>query len=740
MPLNLDNITQLQPIKTGSFDGTSGTAVLDLPTSPGTAVMVAVGLSGDDVTAFSATVTGLTAFTQGVGANRVKTYLFYKPSGAGGETSFTINVTPSGSLVTWAAWEMDGLDLSTDVSELGAPVAGMHMWATAPLNPDAATVSTLTLPASEFLGDSGAVSTSSYETAGFMLFAGTSPDTNVPVFSGYTDGFEELVQVSGANATRAIALAVAIKFSTGLYEPNCTVSVSPNAYCKGTGVYFSAAGAKYASNFAAISGAEQGSAVTLTNAPPTPTWGTKLRPFDVVLGAPAINSTTPRSGTYCWELSSSAATEALAWNDAASGGRLDNTLPGGAPHLVSRFHVYFPTSLPSTDVELASADAGGTTVFVRYRTASQKIGVQIGTDAEQLSDAVVAADKWIGIDIGYYSGLTTHTCDWQVDYDSLDAVDAVPQIQATGAGSVGNTTIFRFGWHVARTATVRFDDISVARRRYAYPIGDQRILPIKVNNSDDLPTVSGTAGNFRVFTADGGTLTAFSGAGAAAALDDIPAVIGASADGVCQTANDTGSYINIPFETFQGAPDYVLSCLQIWAAGWAASGTAATVGYRHVVDGEEIVIGANTVDPTFDNASTVWVCRMYKHLDVTFYRLTQARLNSSAVRVGWSGDAAPDIGLHNVLGELCVFPVKIVHLFGDPEGLPRVVAGTNGLSGSIIAIHCYTDVGQTGTLTWWDADDVPHATAVLASSNPQTIIVAADEIEGSPQIEWLLDE
>jgi hypothetical protein len=89
-----------------------------------------------------------------------------------------------------------------------------------------------------------------------------------------------------------------------------------------------------------MAGAEQGTAAGLA----TGTLGNPI--FDAIGGTPAVVSTSPRSGGWCYEMSASAAAEYVQWNTTASVGT-------SSAFLVTRFCLYFPSSLPGADVDLA---------------------------------------------------------------------------------------------------------------------------------------------------------------------------------------------------------------------------------------------------------------------------------------------------------------------------------------------------------------------------------------------------
>jgi hypothetical protein len=375
---------------------------------------------------------------------------------------------------------------------------------------------------------------------------------------------------------------------------------------------------------------------------------------------------------------------------------------------VARFHVFFDTSLPGGDVELFAIEAGSAAngMKIRYRTASQKLGVQIGSGTEILSDAAVAAGKWIGVDVRYDPRTTTHLCDWQVDYDSLDGTVApVAQTQAstsglTGTGSSDITTL-RLGWSVSTTATVYYDDVLLSRFWGTYPLGDMRIVPLRPDPAGTPTTTNDSL--FKVFTSNGSMAT-FTAAGARAALDDIPPTIGASADGVAQvTVGTDADLVTIPMETYTCAPLYSPRAVRWYLAGWAASGNPATLGIKTVdPDDASTIVEIGAGDHGFDSSAVVWLCVMHRRAGspgTTFYQMTQSRVDALAMQFGRTNDANPDVGLHCVLAELAIQPAAAIGIY--ESGGHQLYVRQDPNNQAVISYVVTTPAGTRGaTLTY----------------------------------------
>lgn len=745
MSLTADNILQSN---TGSFSATSGSATLLTPTTAGSMVVLCTAILGADGS-FVWELEPPTGFFQGSGshvsgATANKPYIFIKKNTSGEDTWLLEPRKDSASGnardVVWAVFEVAGTGLDRGGADLGTfnPAASAGQWGL--VNTASTVAGTESAVASRSTGNSDA--TPCYDNLAFAIWAATSPNTTIPVLSAHTNGFVEVAQVSRVGATRALTLSVAIRPSLTLGALESTVSISPSSACYTAMAVLFADGAKYAPDLAVIFGAELGTATSIAT-------GSILlsgtAPFDTVVGTPAVVTTSPRTGTYCLELSSTSAAECLTWGSVGPDvmGPLN---PNTFFPYVFYVPVYFPT-LPGVDVELASCEAGSLAngVTLWYRTASQKLGMTVGTGTEVLSDATVSASTWIAVDGRWDPRFTNHLVDWRVDYDSLDATAPVTQTQAVGAStSIADPTLFRLGWTTSKTATVRYDDVAVSKAWGAYPIGDTRITVVKPDPAGT-PTVSGSATNFRTFTGGpAGTLTAWSAATTVTALDEIPPVAGASGDGLLQIAVAATDYVEIPMATFTAAPGNVLRAVRWYVAGCAASTASATMSIKFVDTGGVVnEIGQLAGHHGLDATTLRWLCRMHRfgaaYLGTGFYQITQARMDALKVRVGYSGDATPDLGIYAVFAEVAYQPVEPVPVFGQPGGLPRVEQDVDPNSRGIVVLRAYTDTGQTGTLTWYDAAGTPTPVAIAAASNPQTITLNAADVPSTPRLEFVID-
>jgi hypothetical protein len=708
--MSVDNIVQQA---TGTFNATSGSATLPTGATAGNAILIVIGVLGTNHASNWTSTTVPSGFTVIQSAVSLSAYggvgAYLKPVAAGGETSFTITIAVGAQHVTWAVFEIAGGDY--DFTGLVHGYTGVSGSVT-----------------TQGWIYTTATTTTTYAGLGIAAFLAVSTNTTPPTVTSYDQGYYGIASQTTSGATpKAGTFAVAAKqiLASGWQYTNAYVS--PDAYGYAILIVISAAGARHTPILTSLSGAEIGTATSLSTA--TPESGV-YAPWDEVVGTPAVTTSSPRSGAYAWELSSTAAAESLSW---ANTSPPDEVLYWGAPTLSVRFHVYFPTSLPSGDLAIAAAEGGSAAngMVLRYISASQKLGVKIGTGTEQVSDAVVVANQWIGVDYFYDPRATTHRCEWAVDYNATpgDPTGSVVQTTATTAGmSVSQVTRARFGWTSASTATVRYDDIAGSRMREAGLIGDVRVFPLKVDPAGT-PTLTGTAANFRTFTSNGGVLTAWSAVNTRNVLSEVPFIIGASSDGLTQITAAGSDHVTVPMETYTCAPDYVPIGGRWYWAGWAASTTTGYIMFRPTdgVDHDDWSWYGSSVDSQFDNATMVWSCHMHNTntMGNSYYQLTQARIDNLAARFGYSLDTTPDVGVHGVLFELAVQPVISHSIIEIEDGAFNcyVKQGPNG--GEVVAWLVTTPPGTRGATLSWVIDGVPGSQYVGPDTTWEKVVGAA---------------
>lgn len=645
------------------------------------------------------------------GSGDLDPYVYVKKNVAAGPQSWTLAPIAGTTLIAWVVAELPGIGLDPNV----------EYWVRS--QPHA----TLTTPGPTDNTGLTSAPSSSFDSLSFALFTGGLDSSTVPVWSGYDETFAELAQVGAANGagTKSLSLAVAVQSSTSLTQFDCDATVTPDAMRNATIVTFFADGARRAPDLHFLCGFGFGTASGLATASEALS---SAGLFDAVVGTPAVVTTTPRSGPYCLELSSTAAAEnvSIVRVDATRLPSLAAYLPSTGFPWVDRFHIYFPT-LPTTDLELYSVETASGTGQLWYRTATQKLGFKVGTGTEQTSDTTVAAARWIGVDIRYDARNTAHLCDWAVDYDAslTDIVPGVPQAQAVGAGTaVANIDRVRWGWNTSRTATVRYVDFGGSKVWGAYPIGDLRTSLRKVDPVAD-PTVSGTTANFQVYTS-GGTGSAWNAANARNAVDEVPPAFDGTSDGVMQVNVATGDHVEFPIDPFVGAPDYALRGARAYLPGYAATGSVATIG-AWMWDGETEFTIAPVADHGFAAATAVWLTAMLRPI-AAFYLLTQARMNALKVRIGRAGDAAPDLGFHGIYVEVAYSPATVVGITDIEGGAFMLYARQDPISGAPVSYEVTTPPGTRGATLEYALAGVDQDPLVVGPNTTGEVLIGASNV------------
>jgi hypothetical protein len=726
MSLTADSILQQN---TGSFNAASGSATLGAGTAAGSAVVVCAAILGDAVSDWQ--LDPPAGFIQASGddqqvalsANKVYVFLKKNTSAESSWSLITRKDSASGSAreVVWAAFEVVGTGLDRLGADLGGTFptsAGIYQAQWGLVNTGNMTSGTETAVASRATGVTD--DSSCYGTLSFAAVAATAPSTTPTAITGHTNGFTEIASVNRVGSTRAITLSVAVKAAQVLDPQSTTVALSPSSAVYTAVVSLFADGAKHAPDLAAFTGFGFATATGIATGSGALV-GTA--PFDTVVGTPAIVTTNPRSGAYCLELSSTAAAECLTWaSDGVTGFVLKFAPPTQNYLFTARIHVYFPSSLPGADVELFSCEAGSLAngMVCWYRSASQKLGMVVGTGTEVLSDAVVTVDKWIGVDWRWDPRYTNHLVDWQVDYDATpgDATAPVAQTQAVGAStSIANPTIFRLGWTTAKTATVRYADVGVSKMWGPYPVGDLRTTVVGPDQAGT-PTISGTATNFKTYTGGpAGTLSTWSAATTRSALNEIPPSVGTSVGtGLTQVTAASADYCEIPMDTFTAAPNYVLRAVRWYAAARAASTAAATVGMQFWDSGAAMVDEIIVLNHLLDPATPRWFVKMHS-TKAAFYQITQPRMDGLRARFGYSTDATPDVALDALFCEVAYQPAVVIGVLGAEDGAFMVYARQDGSSGAVASYLVTTPPGTRGATFYYSLLGVDQTPVYV---NPNT--------------------
>ena len=695
MPLSASDILQFN---SGGLTA-DGNATLGAGTTAGSTLLLILGIG--PATLGTNPPTGFTPVNgdQPVFASQ-KIHIFHKSNVGAGETSWAIDLFAAAA-IWWAVLEIQNIDVTVPVDVKVA---------TSQTTASGTTQTTGTTPTS-----------TSYDTIAIAVHSAyNSASSTVPTWSGQTGGFTELLDQGQASGATAIGGAVSVKLSQSLEAFSSTGTASATYGLGGTCVVYTATGAKKNADVAVCFGGEIGTAAGLN------TGAANCAPVDAMTGSPAIVASTPRSGSYCLELSSSAAAENVQWTNGESIGLVPMTPAWPFTRIVARVSVRFPSSLPAGDVDLFAAGSGASAALscaqVRFRVASSKLGLTVQGGAaggtEQLSATTVAADTWYDLDVRFDQTATTWTADWR-----LDGVDQT-QASKSGEAAAQAPAIVVAGWTTSATATVRYDDIIISKNAGHYPLGDFQVLPVTVDPAGTVTLGGGAIStDFETFTSNG-TTAAWNATTARDAINEVPPTIGASADGLCQVTIGAAEYVEIPMTSVTGPPDAAIRAVRWYFCGWAATTTAATIGFRDFDGTTESILYA-TADPAFDadTANPAWVCRMARRAPVTGGppAWTQAKLDALVARVGFSGDATPKIGVHAVIAEVAVQSSTTMGLFGD-----LAIQQLDPDSGGVLGVTVDTNVTGHGAELYYEESGSPTTTPVAADTSHVETIDAPD--------------
>jgi hypothetical protein len=460
-------------------------------------------------------------------------------------------------------------------------------------------------------------------------------------WSGYTNSFAEL---HDAGAVNAPSHAVASRYSESTVGASLSaVQTVDDHQCMGAVVVYQVADATFAESLVFQDGFERGTPYGMSNTT-NPTASTRA--------ASAV------SGTPGTEILVGSAYSAGPWSTAGlrivNSGlvkyvRWDSNILGVQRDLVWAFHCRVVSSTGL--VYLAEVDPSGNAIRLLYDTATSKLGVRWLGQTAVWQDGTTAPGTWVWIDwqIGHF-GSSYRSMRWSIDGVAQPnppnlpnrVPESVPSINLGAGGLV-------------QTVTADFDDMIVSGVLGAYPYTKHhvRLLPVDPAGTS---SVSGTAANFSVFTANA-TLAAWNAVNARNAVDEVPPTISASSDGVCQTITAAADYAEFPVAQYVITGPEVVTGVRAWAAAWsgagAGSGTMEIRGHDGATETSLFPTGTAWLPGSATTGSSTvppWVTAQWEQAG----GWDQAKLDAAALRFGFSTDATPDMGVHNLFLEAAV--------------------------------------------------------------------------------------
>jgi hypothetical protein len=634
-----------------------------------------------------------------------------------GETSWSFTPSsPSVQPINWAVLEIANIDADfpVDVAPTSNGVAN-------------ATTGTTTLtPSTPAVGIS---LTSTYDGLSFVVHGSVRDDSSLTAttWSGHTNGFTEVWEgaTSGGTPTTldfALDMSISVLPVQALGTYTCTATnsatmttTSPTNIGAAFGFTLSALGAHRAADLWMIDGAEQG---TVSGAA-TGTVGYRL--VDTLSGDVTAVAAAARSGNYGWRTAGTASVGAYRELIGAGSGNFNTTRIGSRPVLRRCFR--FPT-LPAADTTFWTLvlTNGTDTVTLRYITASGKLGLKINAGTEQVSDQPITANQWFAVDLLGDFRATAGSMNWQVAYNA-DNPAASGVAQTAAAGTINGTSIintYRIGQTTAGVFELHDDDGVGSGTPAHYPLGDHRIVPVKVDPAGTIDFPAGTAAAFGVMT-NNGTVSAFNATNARNAIDDIPPDLSGTRDALVGVTGSTSDTVRVPMDTYNAANNGVsFRGVRLIMPWWAAS-TAACTGTVFVHNGvDALYLLASSVSPGVTSTSIPsWITGIVRQ-SAGRIDWTQAKIDGLNVQLQFP-DATPDHGPDAILMEIAVKSGAPRTLSGDVASVV-VDPDTEG----IVSITTVAPVGDVDTTLYYEVNGSPTTVAVPAGTTHVEPIGAPD--------------
>lgn len=363
--------------------------------------------------------------------------------------------------------------------------------------------------------------------------------------------------------------------------------------------------------------------------------------FDVVNGTVAFNTgAAARTGTYGYHHDTNNATQGVKWNT--------DTLGTSQTRLLTAFWFRFPGALPDHDTPFWAMHCVGPDMAGWYVSARDGRTTKLALSFDDITyfycDAVnIVADTWYQVEAHWDASVSTTPITWRVN-----GVNATTATSGSAADTIAEVELGYI--NNLRTFICDYDDWAVWTDTATIPFpGRQKVVQL-IPDIGSSVTVNGATTNWNTFAGATPTETAWNATTALTAVDEVPPNLGSAQDGFQQIVNATTAYVEVPLTTYTLAAGETVTGARLLVPGWAATTTAATIGFRSFNGTTETTLFA-AADPNFDNTSTpAWVCKMLTTADVD----TQAELDALAIRVGFSGGTSPHIGIHAVYVEVAI--------------------------------------------------------------------------------------
>jgi hypothetical protein len=651
----------------------------------------------------TSSITGPSGFQRVTGASN--TQVFLKANVGAGETSWTF--TMPAVLATWYLLELSSDVAAVDpVDESGSGTAS--------------------------IGNGGTVTTGSAVNVGSsgvaLGFFGISKvaDTDVQSWSSYTNSFVERLDVSPTSGNLGRTLGVAWRTYDTWSTWNSTATLAttgasatahafvlllrsadasinaPLSYCTtfGFGTHAGMGASISGTAATAVSPLAMGSSYVAASqalgALPVGTWGTHYS-----VGA------FGRDGRTGLEIATTAATASV-------------RMPG-SPQFVVGLNVNAVSG--SGTPEVLRFESTADDLVLLYDVTNEKFGLKWSSGSPEWQTGTTPTGTFAWVDIRARVNLDIWHADWSIETGTGDGTQTSPT-DLTGQTSLNMQ--LHLGGTGSQTGTFRYSDVVLSTYPAAYPLGPHivRVLAPETTGA----TVSGTSSNFSKFTANG-TLAAWAG-DAGALLDDIPPTISASSDGAVQTAVAASDYMNFPMTTYTLAADEVIAGVRAFASLWGGTGSGTgTLGMRGWDGTTEASFEepGTSFDPDSLTTASATYPMWYSGMWGVGTRWTQALLNAAALRVGFSTDATPDMGVSCVGLEVAtktITPQRLAAVGENDEF--TVEAYVHPYNSAMIALTVNNDDPTLTAEMTYSVSGTPQTPITVTPGNSTTVDIHAD--------------
>jgi hypothetical protein len=382
----------------------------------------------------------------------------------------------------------------------------------------------------------------------------------------------------------------------------------------------------------------------------------------------------------------------------------------------------------------ASKGGVGNSLQLVYDVTATRFGVRwgaAGTVTWQAGTRALNTWTWVSLRVsGFKAG--TRTAEWSIE-TAAGTYTTQTAASSTEPGGANASTIYLGGGATAtQTSTTDLDNVLASTFYSAFPAVPHTMRVLKADPAG-VPTVNGTVGNFALVTnnATGAALTAGTLAAAQAAIDEgPPPTISAASDGVVQTTTAATNYIQFPMDTFTIGAAEVVAGVRIYAClistTGAGTGTFDIRGWDGTTEtsnawvSPNVAIGSSTVLST---TAPPWVATMWTPTGKLW---TQARLDAAALRMGYSTDATPDLGVHAMYLEVATRPTLTARQISIEDDAFTVDLVLSPYSSASVAYLMASNDPTRGATLAYTVTGVPQTPVYVSPGTSATVSVQVD--------------